>query len=128
MIRGIGLDLCEIGRIGKAMENERFLVRFFTQEERDYIISRGKCGAQSAAGTFAAKEAAGKALGCGIVFPLTDISVLHDGQGAPHIRLEGKARERFEADGGGSLYLSITHTDTTAAAVVIWEEPNVPRN
>ena len=66
-MKGIGIDLCGIDRIETAItRNERFLERWYTQEEQAYIISRGKAGAQSAAAMFAAKEAFLKAVGTGI--------------------------------------------------------------
>ena len=52
-MKGIGIDLCAIERIEKSM-NERFLTRYFTQEERDYIAQRGQMGVQSAAADKAA--------------------------------------------------------------------------
>ena len=105
----------------KALEKGGFLQRYFTQEEQAYITGRGKAAAQSLAGHFAAKEAGLKALGCGIVLPLTDIAVAHDALGAPYFVLFGKVLERMEAQGGRRLHLSITHTDATAAAVAVLE-------
>ena len=79
---GLGLDLCEIARIGTAMEKgEGFLARYFTPEERAYLAQRGKSAAQSAAAMFAAKEAFLKALGVGLsggiamVWPLRSMFV-----------------------------------------------------
>ena len=51
-ILGVGLDLCDIRRIRRAMENPRFAQRAFTQGERERIAQRGE---QTAAGLFAAK-------------------------------------------------------------------------
>ena len=121
MILGIGLDLCDVSRMEVALAQNGFLERYFTPEEQAYILGRGQGAAQSLAGCFAAKEAALKALGCGIVVPLRDLCVTHDEQGAPSITLGNKARERMEALGGKGMRLSITHTDTVAAAVAILE-------
>ena len=66
-MKGLGIDLCEISRIEAAIaKNDRFLERWYTQEEQEYIRVRGKTGAQSAAAMFAAKEAFLKAVGTGI--------------------------------------------------------------
>lgn len=119
MIRGIGLDLCEVTRMEGMQDRAHFLARCFTDAERIYIEGRGKGAAQSLAGHFAAKEAVLKALGCGIVLPLADVEVTHDAQGAPGVLLHGKALALLD---GGRMRLSITHTDATAAAVAIWEE------
>ena len=37
MNSSVGMDLAEISRIRKAMENPRFLLEFFTESERAYI-------------------------------------------------------------------------------------------
>lgn len=118
MIRGVGLDLCEIARMEKTLADERFLARYFTEAERDYILGRGRGAAQSLAGCYAAKEAVVKAMGCGIVFALTDIEIWHDEQGTPGVRLYGEARRRAP---DGTWFLSITHEADMAAAVAVWE-------
>lgn len=61
----VGMDLAEISRIRKAMENPRFLLEFFTENERAYITAR-HTPEQSAAGAWAAKEAFSKAVGTGV--------------------------------------------------------------
>jgi len=121
MILGVGIDLCEVDRMEKALADGAFLRRFFTPEEGAYILSRGKGAAQSMAGHFAAKEALLKAMGIGITVPLKDIAVTHGEHGAPGFILTGAALARFTEMGGQKSHLSITHTDTTAAAVAIVE-------
>ena len=69
----------------------------------------------------AAKEAALKALGCGIALPLTDVGVTHDEAGAPRYRLCGEAAAKMAALGGKAMHLSITHEGGMAAAVAILE-------
>ena len=108
MCKGIGLDLCEIARMEKRLEDDRFLQRYFTDTEIGYIRSKGRGAAQTMAGIFAAKEALSKALGTGIVFAL----------GKPVYELTGKA---CEAGGGDKFWLSITHEGGMAAAVCIRE-------
>ena len=58
-VLGIGLDLCPIDRMRKAVERhgDRFLRRVFTEEERAYASGRGN-RFEAFAGRFAAKEAA----------------------------------------------------------------------
>ncbi len=121
MILGIGLDLCEVEQMETLLEKSGFLERFFSADERSYILSRGQGAAQSLAGHFAAKEAGLKALRCGIALPLKDIAVTHDALGAPSFLLGEKAMERMRALGGTALHLSITHTDRAASAVAILE-------
>lgn len=121
MILGVGIDLCETSRMEDALTDGRFLERFFTGEERAYILSRGKGAAESMAGHYAAKEAALKAMGCGIVLPLRDVSVAHDPHGAPYYVFSGKARDRMRETGSARMHLSITHSAGFAAAVAVLE-------
>lgn len=121
MLIGIGIDLCEIARMGEMIARAGFLERFFTEEERAYIASRGQAAAQTAAGIYAAKEAALKAMGCGIALPLAQVGVTHDESGAPRYALTGRAAEKMAALGGKATHLSITHEGGMAAAVAILE-------
>jgi holo-[acyl-carrier protein] synthase len=68
MILGIGTDICDISRIEKSIDKfgQRFLDKTFTAHEQEYCENKsGK--ASYYAKRFAAKEAAVKALGTGIV-------------------------------------------------------------
>ena len=93
MIRGLGLDLCEISRMEKLAGDERFLNRYFNEGEIIYIRTKGKSAAQTMAGIYAAKEAFSKALGTGITFDLKEISIFHDEAGMPAYSLSGKAEK-----------------------------------
>ena len=53
---GVGVDLCGIARIERAIEKEHFYERVFTPEERAYLNQKGKGRAQSAAAMFAAMK------------------------------------------------------------------------
>ena len=117
-VLGIGIDLCEIARMEPLLADDRFLARYFTQEEAAYIRGRGQCAAQSMAGIFAAKEALLKALGRGLALPMHDIGVTHTADGAPQYTLTGRAAECLQ---GGNAMLSITHEDGMAAAVCVWQ-------
>ena len=119
MIRGLGLDLCETGRMEKLLEDERFLNRYFTDGEIAYIRSKRKGAAQTMAGIFAAKEAFSKALGTGIAFDLKEVSIRHDDRGRPFYELSGKAEEMGN---GESFLLSVTHEGGIAAAVCVRED------
>lgn len=111
-----GFDLIEIKRIVNSMENPRFLTRVFSDEERNLFANRG-WPAETVAANFAAKEAFSKALGTGIRgFALREVSVLRNAVGAPYFSLSGNAA-RLAAD--WELSLSLSHTDTLAAAFVV---------
>ncbi len=123
-MKGLGIDLCEVCRLQRAQElTGRFLESYFTEEERDYIQSRGQAGMQSAAAFFAAKEALLKAMGLGIGrgVRLQDIGVGHTEEGAPFYCLTGTAEEKFRELGGGTAFLSLTHEKDMAAAVCVIE-------
>ena len=117
MILGIGIDIVEIQRIQKAIQNVRFLEKCFCQEERDGIHR-----VESFAGNFAAKEAAAKALGIGFRgFCPGQIAVLRDEFGKPYIRFYGKAKERAEQLGVTCIHVTISHEKYYAIANVILE-------
>ena len=123
-MKGLGIDLCEISRIESAIaKNERFLDRWYTQEEQAYIRQRGKAGAQSAAAMFAAKEAFLKAVGTGIGrgIAFAEIAVGHDELGAPRYVLTGEAERKMGEMGALRAWLSISHEGGMAAAVCVIE-------
>jgi phosphopantetheine--protein transferase-like protein len=119
---GVGIDLVDVSRLGTAMERRPgFAARVFTDRERDTRASGGRAVERLAA-RFAAKEATMKALGVGLgAFALRDVEVLVDPDGRPSLRLHGGAVARASHLGVRSLALSLTHTGTLAAAVVVAE-------
>ena len=116
-ILGLGIDVCGIERMRSLVGCHAFLNRYFTDEEKDYIHSKGGSGAQSLAGLFAAKEATLKALGVGLMVPFKDIHIDHTQLGQPVCFLAGEAANAAQ---GGSILLSITHEEGIAAAIAIW--------
>lgn len=120
-IIGLGLDSTDIDRVEEIIERwgERFIRRIFTEGEIAYC-QRRQCPAIHFAGRFAAKEATMKALGTGYSHEVwwRDIEVVRVG-GPPRLQLRGGAARRFEAMGGGSALLTITHSETVALAQVL---------
>jgi holo-[acyl-carrier protein] synthase len=120
-IVGISLDATEIPRIEDTIARfgDRFLNRIFTPGEIRYCRER-RHFAQHFAARFAVKEAAMKALGTGHSRGVLwrDVEVVRRG-GPPQLELHGAASRRFEAIGGRSSVVTITHTDTLAMAQVI---------
>ena len=122
-IVGIGVDMCAISRIEKAIEREHFYTRIFTEGERAYLDKKNKSRAQSAAAMYAAKEAVAKALGTGFskgIF-FDQISVTHDELGAPGLVLTGRAFERMQELGGKEMLLTISHEGDMAIAFVVMQ-------
>ncbi len=121
MIRGLGCDVCAIERMGKILDNTRFLERYFTEGERAYIDARSRA-AETAAGLFAAKEALVKALGIGIgPLSLIDVEIGHDEKGAPHYILNDKVLAAMQEKDAAVALLSISHDGGVAMAVAILE-------
>ena len=119
MVKGLGLDLCEISRMQRLLDDDRFLTRYFCEGEISYIRSKGENAAQTMAGIYAAKEALTKALGTGIAFELKEICIFHDEAGMPGYSLSGKAEEMGQGD---RFWLSISHDGGIAAAVCVRED------
>ena len=125
MILGVGIDLCAIGRIASAIANPHFLERVYTDAEclRIDAAPDARRG-EIAAGLFAAKEAAAKALGTGFNgFGFADIEVTPDDLGRPECRLYRRAHERAVQLSGGDyrIFVSITHEGDMAAATAVLE-------
>jgi holo-[acyl-carrier protein] synthase len=119
MIVGIGLDLAEVERYHF---DERKLAWFarkvYTEAEMAYAM-RKRNWPERLAGFFAAKEATRKAFGHAI--PWRWIGVGHERSGKPTIELFGDAQRLIAAREVRTIHLTITHTATTAASVVILE-------
>lgn len=125
MILGIGLDMIEIERIGRAIVRQRFRERVYAEAERDWLDTI-QWRAESAAGRFAAKEAAAKALGTGIGrVRWTDIEIQAEDTGRPRIRLHGEAERTAAKLGIKRMWVTITHDKGRAAACVIAEGEGV---
>ena len=120
MILGLGTDLVEVARFRLAMERRvKLPERLFSDAEREYAF-RQKDPSKSLAARFGAKEAVMKAMGVGLwKFRFRDVEVVRARSGAPSIALTGRAAELADERGVVGWHLSLTHTDTTALAVVI---------
>lgn len=119
MIVGIGVDLAEVERY-RFDERRRawFARKIYTEEEWAYAM-RKRNWAERLAGFFAAKEATRKAFGHAI--PWRSVGVSHEASGKPIIRLYGKFERLLAARRVSQIHLTITHTATTASAVVVLE-------
>ena len=120
---GIGCDLADVERIEKAIARNGFKERVFTPEEIAYCTGPHGDKAQSYAARFAAKEAFLKAIGTGLrgSGQLTDISVTNDDLGKPELCVTGYYASFIEKMGVQKIHLSLSHTATTAMAVVVLE-------
>jgi holo-[acyl-carrier protein] synthase len=113
-----GVDLIEISRVRDALERQgdKFRARVFTP------IEQAECGGRvaSLAARFAAKEAAAKALGCGIgAVRWVDIEIRSDEKKAPHLYLYGEGEQLAKELGLTNWSVSLSHTASHAVAVVV---------
>ena len=114
----VGVDLIEIERIRRALERhgEVFAARCFTEAERAYCDAKPN-PPQHYAGRFAAKEAVGKALGCGVDFSWREIEIV--GRPKPTVKLSGRTLAFAEKRGLTVADLSMTHSKGVAGAVAL---------
>lgn len=122
MIVGIGVDLIEITRVAKAIENPQFCKRVFTEDE----LLESKMLKHRLAGFFAAKEAVLKAMGTGLSnFSWKEIEVRHNPKGAPFLEFNGKVKSFLSENRVSRVHLSISHCKEYAVAQVILEAGEV---
>lgn len=117
---GVGVDIIEIERVARVLERrgDNFLRHVFLDSEVAYCASR-RNPARHYAARFAAKEAVVKALAVkkGMTFLWRDIEVTRSHDGAPSIRLTGRAALLAAERGVTTLHVSLSHSDTHAVAM-----------
>ena len=125
MILGTGFDLTALPRIKSLLEKheERFLTRILTAAELAALPAEPARRVAYAAGRWAAKEAAVKALGSGFSAGIGfhDVEIVTLEEGRPELRLHGRAEELAREKGVTSLHVSISHERDMAGAMVILE-------
>lgn len=125
MIIGIGVDIVEVKRMERWLDNEKLLRRYFHAEELALASARKNSSAQTLAARFAAKEAFTKALGTGFVnIALKDIMITNKENGKPEIRLTGTAKKAFDESGAVKAHISLTHEIKNAVAMIVLEGTN----
>lgn len=125
-----GVDIIEIARIEQAIDRwgDRFLARVFTSTEQ--ADSGGRI--HSLAARWAAKEAAAKALGIGVIglgaqvlvgtgtaAPWHDLEVRRPANERPQLVLHGVAQARAAALRWQNVALSLSHGRDYAVAFVV---------
>ena len=123
-VLGIGVDLVECARVQHSLDRfgDRFLHRVFTEGEIAYAQSM-KFPARHLAARFAAKEAISKAFGTGIGKSMgwKDIDVRKKPSGEPFVVLEGGAKQLGADRGVTKVWITLSHTDSHAMAVIVLE-------
>lgn len=131
MIIGVGTDLVETERLEAmwARWGDRLARRLLGPREQAVFssrLARGPQGERAAvrylAKRFAAKEAVGKALGCGLASPMSlhSLEVLNDERGAPQPLANGRLAE-FLGARGWVVHLSISDERSLVQAFALVE-------
>lgn len=109
-IAGVGVDIVEVSRIKKVIENnQKFLKRIFSEEEIEYCQQKKKKYVHFAV-RFAAKEAIWKALNGGVSFK--EIKIINDISGQPKVILQ-------DGLSNINIQISLSHSDKYAVAYAL---------
>lgn len=114
MIKGIGVDVCDVSRWEAAVRRHPGMVRRVLTEAEAATPSR------SQAARFAAKEALYKALGGRDGLSWQDCEVVSD-SGVPRFELRGSLARRASEHGVAQVHLSLSHDAGVAVAMVVCE-------
>jgi holo-[acyl-carrier protein] synthase len=107
----IGVDIEEVKRFKKYVNNKKYLEHIFAKEEISYSFLK-KNTAQHLAARFAAKEAVWKALNTkNKNLSITDISVKNTKEGKPQVYVKNKKYKKID--------ISLSHTEKYVAAVAL---------
>ncbi len=111
---GLGVDAVNVDRFAQVLaRTPRMAERLFTDGERAVVAT------PRLAARFAVKEAVMKAMGVGLgAFGWHEVETVRTDSGAPEVVLRGAAAELASGQGITRWMVSLTHTDTTAVAVV----------
>ncbi len=129
MIVGIGIDLVDIARVERLLSDsrDRAVRRLFTDAEVAYATARAQ-PARHFASRIAAKEATFKAL---TAHPQArsigwrEMEVICNESGAPRLELSGLAANCAAELGVNRWWVSLTHSQGVAGAVVVMESASV---
>lgn len=121
-IVGIGVDVVAICRIEQAYQRfgERFLNRFFTDDERSFSLSRAK-PMEHLAVCFATKEAFFKACKGKCHLRWREIELAKDNRGLPKVELYGNTKGVAKKLGIKNILVSISHDAGVGISTVILE-------
>lgn len=124
-ILGLGTDIVEIARIAGIIHRsgDRLAKRLLHESEWQQYQQQAH-PARWLAKRFAAKEAAAKALGCGIRHGLAfnQLVVTHNAQGKPELSFHKMAKQIADRIGVVSTHISLTDERHYACATVILEQ------
>lgn len=123
----VGIDVLDVVRMEKFVQNEHFLEKYFTPYEIEYVAKNNR-QTLSLAGIFSAKEAFLKALGIGIGggINLNDIEVRHEESGKPYLQvISSKGQIMLKTMNVTDIQISISHSDEMATAICMIETKKI---
>ena len=122
----VGIDVLDVVRMEKFVQNEHFLEKYFTPYEIGYVQHNNR-QTLSLAGLYAAKEAFLKALGIGIGggIALSEIEVYHEESGKPQLRVNSSTGNiMLKTMNVTEIGVSISHTDEICTAICFVKNPD----
>lgn len=117
MIRGVGVDLCSVARMERAMKSEHFLERVFSPKELEYAYSK-RAPARHLAGSFAAREAFAKAASLSMYSVAFQGTWVERTSSGPVLRFSDLVQLRVS---DSIVHLSLSHDGDYAVAMVVIE-------
>jgi len=115
LILGIGVDLCLISRLEESLAKAPNLASRLFHENEVALPPR------SLAARFAAKEALAKACGSPSLLSWIEIEVVKTETGKPEFLFHGATKKNLETFGVKKSFLSVSHDDGVAVAMVVLE-------
>ena len=123
MILGIGTDIMNMENLKESSVSltDSFCRKIYTEQEQKEASSRQDPHAYYCT-RFAAKEAVFKAFRTWAdTMQATDLEILTDPNGAPYVRLYGKARDMAGVLGVTAVHVSLSYDPPYAAAFAVLE-------
>jgi len=129
VIVGVGIDLVDIARVERLLSDrkDRAIRRLFTEGEVAYATARAQ-PARHFASRIAAKEATFKALTAhprSRAIGWREMEVICSDSGAPKLQLRGLAASCAAELGVNRWWISLTHSEGVAGAIVVAESTAV---
>ena len=122
MILGLGVDICDVRRMERAIRSDHFVRRVFRPEEISYADGKGKGRAASYASAFAAREAFSKAAGVSMYkLALSSRFCLDRSEGIPRLIVPPEVDADFSAR-KKLAWVSISHDGSYVVVVVAIEK------
>jgi hydroxyethylthiazole kinase-like uncharacterized protein yjeF len=120
VIVGLGIDLCSVARMKRAIQSDHFVERVFHPSEIKYAFSKA-APAVHLAGSFAAREAFCKASSVTMYSAAFGGVWVERTDSAPLLKINDKVSSIIPPHKQGVPHLSITHDGDYAVAVVVIE-------